>query len=217
MQTGRIPEIEREDMEAAFLPLLAPHFLTGERYFVRLDECSSKDGIGGMGPFSDPSEVLRSLGTSVRAYKALVRGVELGTGEMLHLVPWRDDVCTANEFRMFVPPHGRVQAISQYTARYAGWGERLLGSAGDRVVRGMLECHEEFRRRAGENVPAGGYVLDLHVTGAETDEVVVEPVELNSFGAQLASGSGLFHWLEDWKRMYGMEEDGRVEIRVVAE
>lgn len=31
----------------------------------------------------------------------------------------------------------------------------------------------------------------------------VEPIEINLFGAQLASGSGIFQWLTDWECMYG--------------
>ena len=221
MQTGRVPEMYREDVEDLLLPLLAPYFPAGEerKYFMRLDDASSKDGIGSMGPFKDAAGVIASLLTSRRAFSTLLSTVEAGEGawEMMHLLPWRVDISGDNEWRVFVPADGNVRAVSQYSERLVGWGDdRESGYKRlNEVVPVILECYEVFRRCAeteGRALPENGYVLDVHAA-LRGGVWVVEPVELNGFGAQMSSGSGLFNWLADWRRLYGLEEE--IEVRVV--
>jgi hypothetical protein len=36
-------------------------------------------------------------------------------------MPWGPDIGSQNEWRVFVPPSGRVKSISQYPERDAGW------------------------------------------------------------------------------------------------
>jgi len=214
MQTGRIPEMYREDVEDLLLPLLAPYFPgRGERYFMRLDEASSKDGVGSMGPFQDARGVAISLLTSHRAFKTLR---DPGEGEMIHFLPWRNDIGSDNEWRVFVPGDGRVRAVSQYSESLVWGDDEVEGYKRLReVVPRVLECNEMFRKRVeaeGKELPESGYVLDVHAA-LRDGEWVVEPVELNPFGAQMASGSGLFNWPADWRRMYGLEDE--IEVRVV--
>ncbi|KAA8913498.1 hypothetical protein FN846DRAFT_929367 [Sphaerosporella brunnea] len=170
MQTGRVPEMLREDIEDVLMPLLKPQFDGKKSYFMRLDECSPKDGVGSMGPFVDAPAVLTSLLTSVRAYKAL-RHTEGGAGETMHLLPWRTDINTDNEFRLFVPPHGKVRAISQYSERLLDWADdgfaRLKG-----LVPLILAAHEELRacaQRERVPLPPHGYVLDVHASWKEKE------------------------------------------------
>jgi hypothetical protein len=212
MQTRRVSELFREDLEEALFPLLEPYFKDKPQYFVRLDEASPKDGIGRMGPFADMQAVLTALVTSQRAYKAFVHAGP--SGEALHLVPWRTDIDTSNEFRVFVPADGKVRAISQYTERLVGWADNEFARLKD-LVPHILVALEKFRchaLEAGVALPPEGYVLDVHAA-QKNDNWVVEPVELNGFGAQMSSGSGLFNWLTDWQTMYGLTEE--LEVRVV--
>jgi hypothetical protein len=50
-------------------------------------------------------------------------------------------------------------------------------------------------------------------------DLSVELIELNSYGAQMAAGSCLFHWLKDYDQLYGLSttegEKREVEVRVV--
>ncbi|KAK6339290.1 hypothetical protein TWF718_008711 [Orbilia javanica] len=234
---GRIPGNLHEDLEERVLPLLTPYFerqpgsSSAPRYFVRLNSCSPKDGIGEQGPFKEAWPVILSLCTSERVHKTLRDLLEYGNRndcgdqgayEVLHLNPWRDEMSTLNEFRIFVPPNGKIRAISQYSVRSGGWaddsnnGYQKIKS----LVPCMIECNTRFRalvRDAGMQLPKGGYVLDVHArllrqgTGSsaaqERIEWSVEPIETNPFGAQLASGSGIFQWLKDWECMYGFSND----------
>ncbi|KAF3137992.1 hypothetical protein TWF569_009077 [Orbilia oligospora] len=137
---GRIPRSLEEDLEEQVLPLLAPCFgrqsgsSSGPKYFVRLNSCSPKDGTGEHSPFEEAWPILLSLCTSERVQKALrdllehgIRGdnensrnLKLDAYEIPHLNPWRDEISTLNEFRIFVPPNGKVRAISQYSIRSGG-------------------------------------------------------------------------------------------------
>ncbi|KAK6513933.1 hypothetical protein TWF506_008363 [Arthrobotrys conoides] len=239
---GRIPRNLQEDLEEQVLPLLVPYFgrhprsNLDPRYFVRLNSCSPKDGMGEQGPFEEAWPIILSLCTSERVQKTLRDLLEYeiqigdedsgdiklkqGAYEVLHLNPWRDEISTLNEFRLFVPPNGKVRAISQYSVRSGGWaddsnyGYRKIKS----LVPCMIECNTIFRalaRDAGKELPKEGYVLDVHVrllrqensATRERFEWSVEPIEINPFGAQLASGSGLFRWLTDWECMYGFSND----------
>lgn len=79
----------------------------------------------------------------------------------------------------------------------------------------VLKLTEEFMRKGEEmgiSFPEEGLVLDVHAAKSR-GEWVMEPVEVNGFGAQMASGSGLFRWDWDWERMYG--GGGVMEVRVV--
>ncbi|KAK6523729.1 hypothetical protein TWF281_001701 [Arthrobotrys megalospora] len=241
----RIPKNLEEDLRDQVLPLIAPFFekqpgsFPTIEYFVRLNDCSPKDGIGGQGPFAEPWSVLVSLCTSSRTQKALRDILECGiynngddddktpttsrnhkhnTHEVLHMIPWREEMSTLNEFRIFVPPNGNVRAISQYSERSGGWADDPEHDYAKikSLVPQMIGCNTKFRalvHEAGLELPKGGYVLDVHVqrnansTSPQGFEWLVEPIEINPFGAQLASGSGIFQWLTDWECMYGFSDN----------
>lgn len=63
--TGRRPQALAEELEGIEmqLPLIDN---TSQKYFARLSECSTKDGIYGCGPFTSRARVLDSLVTSER-------------------------------------------------------------------------------------------------------------------------------------------------------
>ena len=94
IQLGRLSELHREDIGDLFLPLLNPYFPAGEarRCFIRLDECSPKDGEHRMGPLSSPRQVIEGLITSTRVFKTLRRAMQEGSSECIHILTWRDDI-----------------------------------------------------------------------------------------------------------------------------
>ncbi|KAH9483268.1 hypothetical protein JR316_0005372 [Psilocybe cubensis] len=215
----RVSEVHDVDLEllARRITRGVPGCFDGRRqWFARMDTGSPKNGRGGVGPFTSAREVLESICTSRRAYDYLKQSSSVpGATDVLHFLPWREDISTANEFRMFVPPSGQVRAISEYSTsgKWADMPEEELGL----VVRKMLECHEAFREKAKEGnlLPESGYTIDLHCSTDDMGEWVVEALEVNMFGAQNGAGSCLFNWVEDgsWQKMYGLGDD--LEVRIL--
>ncbi len=188
-----------------------------KEWFVRLDSGSPKNGRGRAGPFKDVRQLLDSICTSQRAWNYLKRAHTMpGSTERLHFLPWRAEIATRNEFRMFVPPSGRVRAISEYGSSGA-WGDVDAKELED-VVEKMLECHEKFRALMGAELPTTGYTFDVHCIPSESGQGwIVEPMELNIFGAQNGAGSCLFNWVEEggWQKMYGLGDE--LELRILCD
>ncbi|KNC97902.1 uncharacterized protein SPPG_06893 [Spizellomyces punctatus DAOM BR117] len=227
MFTGRIPASIAQDIdEEVTAKIRLPQRVTASspEYFVRLDECSTKDGVGGVGPFTTAHEVVKALCTSKRvgqALKRVLRSTEQRVGTYLHLLPWKPFDET-NEFRAFIAQR-RLVALSQYKWKEdLGWADPSRERMLQEIVADVETLVSELNQRAqnaDKNMPEC-YVLDVHVSLVKSeDEQVwssarVEPIELNSFGAQMAAGSALFHWIHDHQRLYGLL-DG-IEVRVVS-
>ncbi|KAJ3300747.1 hypothetical protein HK104_006046 [Borealophlyctis nickersoniae] len=240
MFTGRIPSSVAEDIDQIVtpkIPLPRVDSPTLPKYFVRLDECSTKDGVGGIGPFTTADAVVKALCTSkrtARAFKRSLRSSEVEgntvspTGTYLHLLPWREFNADW-EFRAFVAPGERgLVGLSQYSwKKDVGWSEPKRKQMLQPIVSGVQDVIKQLTERAnavGRPMPAG-YVLDVHVRevhangdggdgeGQPSSGIRMDPIELNSFGAQMGAGSALFHWIKDHERLYGFL-DG-IEVRVV--
>ena len=217
--------------------------LLGKDYFVRLDDCSPKDtfvdDVNGIGPFHNVSKIVQSIVTSKRCVQALQSKYYILQKEIrsshdhdhntnnlkqekvkekcsyLWLILWRDDISEENEFRCFVRD-GRLNAISQYLwFKNFDWfdnvdKQRLLVPIANKV-------QELIDNQLINVLPLklNDFVLDIHVTIKDESKFVVEIIELNSFGAQLAAGAGLFHWINDYNQLYGLQHcQNKVEIRV---
>lgn len=139
---GRIPRNLEEDIEDKISPPLTPYFGrqpgsgSKPKYFVRLNSCFPKDGMGEQGLFEEAWPIILSLCTSEKVHKTLRDLLEYGirsdeeprnlnpsAHEVLHLNPWRDEISTLNEFGISVPPNGKARAISPYSVRSGGWAD----------------------------------------------------------------------------------------------
>jgi hypothetical protein len=113
----------------------ATHLLDGEKkWFIRLDQMAPKDSpFGGKSPTTSMADVLTKLCSSMRARARDCLLDERKTADAegrevqldLVLNPWDEEMDTANEFRVFVPPPAArgapatldslcVAAVSQY-------------------------------------------------------------------------------------------------------
>jgi len=147
----------------------------------------------------------------------------------LVLSPWKSDVSEGREFRVFVH-EGVVTAISQYacysTFEWMADAARLeaVGAAIVRFLHARVLPHLPFidcvvdidvevpDARAGADtdtaIASGGGSENESASGSERAEpsVACEPrlrfIECNPFGAEMASGSGLFDWTRDYNLMY---------------
>lgn len=196
---------ELEDVEN-YIKSYLPDYQAG-RWFVRLDRASPKDGKYGAGPLLSATDIVTSLSTSLRIHKALNKTPE--TEETLYIVPWRNDWNESLEFRVFV--NKRVTCFSQYVWHYdVGWNSNNIAIVAPRIL-------EFCNTKVLPIFPLDSYVVDVIVviddlTTKErrvpefTSDTIfhIEVIEFNSFGAELASGAALFHWLNDYDRMYGL-------------
>lgn len=199
--TKRIPNQLREELEAAAARIQTQLPPPGSQsYFVRLERCSLKDGALGVGPFKTGMDIVTGLATSWRSSRTLSRHDTAPVA--CFLLPWRPDMDVAREFRCFVHK-GRTVAVSQYDAYtpYTGCPEADL----PRVVEGAIRLADRMASAERES-----FTMDVLFRG---EDAAVELVELNSFGAQLAAGSALFHWITDYDRLHGRLPG--VEVRIV--
>lgn len=199
-QTGRWSGLFEDDMAL----LLARHadvdaVLQQRRWFVRSDTVSFKYGQHGAGPYSSLRQVIESAVSSLQGHTPLFNeATELN----LWLVPWIDNIGTNNEFRLFVH-QGRLTAISQQQL-YAR-NTRLtptLAREWAQVIHAYFEAH--IKPLLDSALPAlrQGCTIDLAVLDGNTPYFI----EFNSFGAESAAGSALFHWLDDAEKLESHEQ-----------
>ena len=192
--------------------------LHSEEFFARLDTCSLKDAIIGQGPIKGISDICTRLATSARGTKGLkdLREGKQGYPCSLFLFPWRDEIRTELEYRVFCPPGTRIAAISQYRW-HQPWYHRDASAdeqvkVAEKLVHGCEELYDQILKHAGDErdeVTENGFVFDV-VENPQTYEVQL--LELNCFGAMTGCGACLFHWIKDAGILYGLREG--VEVRV---
>ncbi|KAL2071930.1 hypothetical protein VTL71DRAFT_13165 [Oculimacula yallundae] len=198
-----------------------------EGLFLRLDECSPKDGVKGTSPLRSPEEAILRLATSHRATNAMIRGERKFDGKTkLIFLTFDAKMDTAKEFRVFcAPPNGRITAVSQYKwHKPSVFRERepqARSSLMKTVMDGIQGVHKQI---LGEAIRGSGAAMDkLLLEQGFTFDVVFDQeteksklIELNSFGARSGCGSCLFHWLSDFSVLYGSSMDGirEVEFRI---
>ena len=186
-------------------------------YFIRLDNCSPKDTIFGFGPFNIDSIkfAVSSLCASQRCHVILKRNMKIKSQKLLlWFIKWREDINDNDEFRCFV--HNKsLTAISQYK-----WMQIIPKWSKQENHKILVEMVPQIQSlidnlcKSLEDLTE--FALDIHLAfkDKETDnKPQVEIIELNSFGVQMACGSALFHWIRDFKQLYGFND--KVEIRIV--
>lgn len=196
--TDRRPEMYEEELLA--VEAMIADAMKGssiEKWFVRLNEASPKDGKFGCGPLRSAADIVTSLATSMRARRALLTMTQMEKGDTLYLVPWQKDWNEGNEFRVFVY-NRKVTAISQYVwHKDVGWSQDGLKGVAPEI---LSYCNETIIPK----MMIDSFVVDvIIVSPGDSAEFHVELVEFNSFGAELASGAALFHWLNDYDTLYG--------------
>lgn len=195
VETGKVGFLNRrrpkiyDDELNDFEQYLSKYFKNGN-WFIRLNEASPKDGIYGAGPLTSTREITDSLITSKRAYRALLNGLESGKGDILYVVPFRFDWNEELEFRCFVY-NKNTTAVSQYI-----WYRdcHLKNKIKDIVPNIIKYLQENVIYKFNQS----SFVADVIATTQNN----IELIEINSFGKELASGSALFHWLNDSDILY---------------
>jgi len=169
-------------------------------WFVRTNACSPKDALsdGGAGPHFSLKAVLLALFASSRVHGTLG---DYSSDVTVYLMPFDSSITVERELRVFVH-QGKVTAMSQYdvynTSTFSGMRDRELVE----VAKAVAEFHQSSVHLTWSD--SGGidsYIMDVEVVDVN-GVMNVSLIELNSFGAEMASASALFHWVRDYKDLY---------------
>jgi hypothetical protein len=171
--------------------------------FFRFSGASPKDGRFSF-PVMGPREMVEQIATSNRARNCLQFG-----DKTIYVCKFDHSWDPTRELRVFVRK-GSVTAISQYCcfteenpfSRMSD--EDLVGLAKSLKVllAGMLDS-------LSVALECDSFVCDVYVN----QDMTLRVIEFNSFGYWLASGSALFHWLNDYSKLYN--ENGNTYVRVL--
>ena len=203
--TKKYPMLYEDELQAVEANL-QPH--PSPPYFARLSRCSTKGGQGGVGPFYTAKQIVTALVTSYRCVTALEQQEPVG----LYLLPFQPHFDCDKEFRVFVP-NCKLTAVSQYNeAEDCGWGTYADADL-LKVVGSAVDLLDEMLQKAAKLKLALPSCFTLDVFCHIDQDFAVELIELNSFGAQLAAGSCLFDWVEDYDLLYGLSDT--LELRVI--
>merc|ERR1711920_946367 len=123
----------------------------------------------------------------------------------IYLMPFDTTVTIERELRVFVN-NDRVTAMSQYdifnlSSSFASKDDVELAE----VAKLVVQFHDELLLPRWKAV--GGtcsYVMDVEYVAdqARDGPPQIRLIELNTFGAEMAAGSALFHWVHDHDTMY---------------
>ncbi|KAI4288255.1 MAG: hypothetical protein L6R35_002479 [Caloplaca aegaea] len=183
------------------------------RYFARLDTCSLKDSLVGRGPVKDSEDLWKRITTSMRAAAGIQAMTAANSYEpvYLYLLKWNDKMQPGLEYRVFCAPEiMRITAISQYR-----WFEKWYHSGetwqrqneiAKRVLENAKVIHQHIMMHPAMNdeLKRRGFVFDILEDPDNNNAACL--IELNEFGAMSGCGSCLFHWLDDARSLYGLEE-----------
>ena len=178
-------------------------------WFVRTSACSPKDALddGGAGPHHSLVDVVLALLASARVHTSMkdYNGAE---DVRVYLIPFDRTVTVERELRVFVHDH-QVTAMSQYdvyntSSVFAPMDDAQLAQ----VARGVDDFHRQQVRPRWTGIAS--YIMDVEYLVEGDDEssnCAVRLIELNSFGAEMAAASALFHWVRDAEELYSSRAD----------
>ncbi len=176
---------------------LSKYELPEGKWFVRTDSVSLKEGMHGIGPYSDLRSIIESMVSSRLGHNCFEKEY---TSCTIYLFPWIE-LSQFKEFRVFVC-EDKITAISdQHPYQVNEW----LNTLGDHEI---LDIIEKINRYFQINIKTkleyigGNYTMDLALVGPDNTPYFIEP---NSFGKYYAAGSALFSWVYDHDTLHDSE------------
>ena len=168
-------------------------------WFVRTNACSPKDSQddGGAGPHYSLVDALLALMASERVH------VTMKTYDVdvhFYLVPYDCNMTVDRELRVFVN-RNKVTAISQYDVFNVS---SVFSPMDDETLASLAQSIETYHHDKILPIWDGieSYVMDVEFIPDKDESSRIRLIELNSFGAEMASASALFHWIRDSKELH---------------
>lgn len=206
-QTGQFSELFADELEEYcqyfyknFSNILPPN--NKIPYFVRCENVSLKYGAHGPGPYFNIKQIVESLVSSIRGHSPIYPDTNEIT---LYLIPWESGISDSNEFRVFVNLN-KITAISQQALYSRFVPEPVLSSLNlDKLMEIYArEIIKYFELDIKNKITwMDSYTFDIAVILDDSRQLLPIFIEPNSFGAEYAAGSALFHWICDRDKLYG--------------
>ncbi len=207
-QTGQISLLYYEDLQDYCAryeqdPMYSIMFTSealakvGGGYFVRSNSVSLKNGIHGVGPYTNLRKIIESLITCNAGHNPMSDYQPETRTLRLYLFPWLD---IQDEYRVFVH-NRRVTAISQQDL---GTPHPVMAQSDEPAEYACSVSKKilaEFARSVGpwlERTGRDSVTIDMALLGPMLEPYVVE---FNPFGPEQAAGSSLFHWELNWDKL----------------
>jgi hypothetical protein len=199
--TGMFPKAFSEDLEMT----LKKHKNIYGKFFVRTEKSSMKYGVYGTGPYTSLEYIIESMVTTKNTHRCFNDGDEFCN---IYLMRWLVDLDPENEFRIFVHKN-QITAISQQNIYSSNnW---LKNKSKDFIFSLIIRIRKFFRSNISQKMKyLENYVMDLAII--RDSFYFIEP---NSFGREYASGSALFHWIDDEDIL--LNTKGSIEFRYVCD
>jgi hypothetical protein len=171
--------------------------------FFRFNAVSPKDGLPEY-PIWNAEQVIEKIVTSKRAWNCL-----LDNENTIYFVKYDSQWDIKREFRVFIYKK-KVTAISQYHIMT----KSMLSGKSNNDAKMLAESIRKYLEdgiipNVCGTINTDNLVCDIYVNF----DASLKIIEFNSFGYWLASGSALFHWLDDKKKLYNT--DGKIYLRFI--
>ena len=202
--TGEFSKLYQDELDDLLLKYSDVPFFDGTKYFVRTEYVSLKYGMHGAGPYTNLKEIIESMVSSIEGHTAF-KDEDISC--TIFLMKWLDDLDPLKEFRIFVKDN-KITALSQQNLYVDNtW---LKDKTDNDIRRLVYQIINHFNVHIkGHFIHVRDYVMDLAIVNDEPYFI-----EINSFGKEYASGSSLFHWINDYDQLYGNNKEIQIRIAI---
>lgn len=208
--TGIFSNLYEEDLEdyiKKYETSFIKDYLDKHDIFIRGETVSLKQGMHGVGPYKSLKQIVESLVTTTAGHSILdTRDPQQNTDKSikLYLMNWVD-IIEFQEFRVFVKDN-KITAISQQSLYRKNTILNSMNEDDKRIivekwVKIITEYFDQVIVKKIDHVSS--YCIDIAILKNDVPYFI----EINSFGAEYASGSSLFEWVKDREILYGEKEE----------
>ena len=186
------------------MPSGIPEGFNDDKWFIRTDSVSLKEGMYGPGPYDNFENIIKSMCSTTPGHSCFK---ENDSECKIYFMKWIN-IDKDKEFRIFVFQN-EITAIScqnLYTINH--WLNAKSDLQISELVNNILLYFNENIKDKMKYMR--NYVMDLAVL----DDNSMYFIEPNSFGACYAAGSSLYHWIYDHDTLH---ESDTIEFRYVNE
>jgi hypothetical protein len=198
--TAKFPQMYNDDLDDLLEKYKEYDYLfKGTPYFIRTESVSLKCGVHGAGPYTNLRMIIESMTTS-RSGHCCFR-----EGDMqckIYLLKWIPDMSLDKEFRIFVFNNNITAISQQHLYQVNTWLSDESDAYIKQVIKKIVDYFRDHIR--SKMLFMSSYVMDLALIGDNDAPYFIEP---NSFGKEYASGSALFHWVDDEDLIYNKNGD----------